>query len=123
MSFYLTNLTNLTSEGNMNRKFVNYTTPHIVRDDEHGIALIQMNNNHKLYAVIDIKHIPLVENFKWYVSFDRYGKAIVRSFPKKIPGTMASTAAQYLSRLLKGVNETDTGIEIDHKNGDGLDNR
>lgn len=74
-------------------------------------------------ALVDEADRELVEQYRWFVRRNK-GKLYVRGYARfghdgRGPGTNPP-ANVHLHRLILGVP---TGVEVDHINGDGLDNR
>ena len=81
---------------------------------EGNVAYVALSNG--LYAFVDVCDIPKVEGHRWYALRSRktfYAKASVKSEHGKV-GTI------YMHRL---ISDAQRGMEVDHINMDGLDNR
>ena len=67
------------------------------------------------HAIIDTVDIPLVEPGTWYALVNRQTAYAVRSV-----GTRATKRVMLMHRVIVGAPD---GMDVDHINGDGLDNR
>jgi hypothetical protein len=78
--------------------------------DEQAIAMVTVSADH--VALIESRDLELVSGYRWYPLFGHNGKIYVVANVKK--------TIVYMHRLIAG---TPKGLETDHVNGDGLDNR
>ena len=69
-------------------------------------------------TVLDEDDVPVLGGFTWWAQQGR-NTTYIRG--EALKGTRSTGRRVYLHRLILGV--TDTAIVVDHRNGDGLDNR
>ena len=79
---------------------------------EGNIAYVPLTRGYE--AVIDLVDIPLVRDFTWHAAPTKH------TVYAKSSGPVSGGKRMYLHRLLMGDPE---GLEIDHIDGDGLNNR
>lgn len=71
------------------------------------------------YALIDDGDLPLMDGYDWWVSRRRYTNSNA-SYVMGTTGRMGKLV--YLHRIILGL-KTGDGVEVDHINNDGCDNR
>lgn len=81
---------------------------------EGSLAYVQLTKGY--VAIIDAADVPLVGGFNWSACESRHTVYAFRTAPKGAPGPRTVQ----IHRQLLGFPE---GLTVDHKSGDGLDNR